>query len=48
MINIKLGQLYGFNNQEELLQCMENMKLIGFSDEEINQMLEESKQKERN
>jgi len=48
MISLELGELYGCDSQEELLQCIENMRSIGFSDEEINQMLEESKQKERN
>lgn len=43
MINLELGQLYGCNNQNELLDAIDNLKAIGMSDEEINKILERSK-----
>lgn len=43
MINLELGQLYGCKNYKELLDAIDNLKSIGMSDEEINEIIERSK-----
>lgn len=43
MINLELGQLYGCNNQNELLDTIDMLKAIGMSDEDINEILNRSK-----
>lgn len=43
MINIKLGELYGMNNEKELMQTVETMKIMGMSDADIQKVLDRSK-----
>ena len=47
MVCMKLGELYGFDNWEELWKAVELLKLLGFSDEEINEVLERSETKQK-
>ena len=45
MICMELGELYGFDNWEDLWEAVENIRSMGLSDEEINKILERSKTK---
>lgn len=45
MICMELGELYGFDDWGELWKAVELLKLLGFSDEEINEVLERNKTK---
>lgn len=44
MLNLKLGELYGFDSIEELLEAIDNMQRMGMSDEALNKILERSEQ----
>ena len=46
IIIIELGQLYGCNNQKEVLDTIYNLKAIGMSDDDINEILNRSKEGE--
>jgi hypothetical protein len=39
MINLKLGELYGFKTQAELMEAIDNCKSIGMTDDAINAVL---------
>lgn len=45
MINLKLGELYGFETQAELIEAIDNCKSIGMTDDAINAVLERSERK---
>lgn len=47
MLNLKLGELYGFDSIEELMEAIDNMQRMGMSEEALNKMLERSEQKEK-
>jgi len=44
LLNLKLGELYGFDSIEELLEAIDNMQRMGMSDEALNKILERSEQ----
>lgn len=44
MLKLKLGELYGFDSIEELMEAIDNMQSMGMSEEELNKMLERSEQ----
>lgn len=48
MINLELGNNYGCDNQDELLATIESLKSMGMSDEEINEILNRSNDKNDN
>ena len=48
MINLELGNNYGCDNQDELLATIESLKSMGISDEEINEILNRSNDKNDN
>ena len=48
MINLELGNDYGCDNQDELLATIESLKSMGMSDEEINEILNRSNDKNDN
>jgi DNA-binding transcriptional MerR regulator len=48
MINFELGNNYGCDNQDELLATIESLKSMGMSDEEINEILNRSNDKNDN
>lgn len=43
MINLEMGQLYGMNNEKELMQTIKELKDIGMSDNDIQVILDRSK-----
>ena len=43
MITLEIGQLYGMNNEKELMQTIEELKNIGMSDNDIQVILDRSK-----
>lgn len=43
-IKLELGELYGCKDYKELMQSIEDARALGFSDEEIEKILERSKQ----
>ena len=43
MINLELGELYGFENEEELMDGIKEMQRVGLDDDFINAVLERSK-----
>lgn len=43
MINLELGELYGFENEEELMDGIKEMQSVGMDDDFINGILERSK-----
>lgn len=45
MITLELGELYGMDNVEELMQAIKELQDIGMSDSEIQAILERSKNK---
>lgn len=45
-IKIELGELYGCKDISELMHSIDCMKKMGFSDDEINEVLERSKKRE--
>lgn len=48
MINLELGELYGMDNVEELMQTIKKLQDTGMSDSEIQAILERSKNSEDN
>ena len=48
MINLELGNNYGCDNQDELLATIESLKSMGMSDEEVNEILNRSDDKNNN
>lgn len=48
MINLELGNDYGCDNPDELLATIESLKSMGMSDEEINEILIRSNDKNDN
>ena len=48
MINLELGNNYDCDNQDELLATLESLKSMGMSDEEINEILNRSDDKNDN
>lgn len=45
MINLEIGNNYGCDNQDELLATIESLKSLGMSDDEINETLNRSNDK---
>ena len=43
-IKLELGELYGCKDYKELMKSIEDAKNLGLSDEEIEKILERSKQ----
>ena len=43
MITLELGQLYGMNNEKELMQTIKELKNTGMSDNDIQVILDRSK-----
>ena len=48
MINLELGNNYGCDNQDELLATIESLKSMGMFNEEINEILNRSNDKNDN
>jgi len=44
LLKLKLGELYGFDSIEELMEAIDALQDMGMSDEELNKMLERSEQ----
>lgn len=44
LLKLKLGELYGCDSIEELMEAIVLMQSMGMSDEELNKMLERSEQ----
>ena len=44
MITLEIGNLYGMESQEQLLQTIKELKEIGMTDEQIQEILERSKE----
>lgn len=44
-INIELGNLYGMNSEKELMETIEELRGIGMPDEEVQKILDRSKDK---
>ena len=42
-VNLELGELYGMNSIDEVMQTINDLKEMGMTDEEINEVLERSK-----
>lgn len=47
-INLEIGELYGMQSINEVIETISEMKKIGMSDDEINIVLERSKGKAQN
>lgn len=47
MLKLKLGELYGCDSIEELMEAIDALQDMGMSDEELNKMLERSEQGEK-
>ena len=45
MITLEIGQLYGMNNEKELMQIIKELKNTGMSDNDIQIILDRSKTK---
>ncbi len=45
MITLEIGQLYGMNNEKELMQTIKELKNTGMSDNDIQIILDRSKTK---
>ena len=43
MITLEMGQLYGMNNEKELMQTIKELKNTGMSDNDIQVILDRSK-----
>lgn len=43
MISLEMGQLYGMNNEKELMQTIKELKNTGMSDNDIQVILDRSK-----
>ena len=43
MITLEMGQLYGMNNEKELMQTIKELKDMGMSDNDIQVILDRSK-----
>ena len=46
-IKLELGELYGMDNIKQVMQTIEELKQMGMSDEQINEILERSKNGKR-
>ena len=44
MITIELNELYGMENEKELMNTIQELKAIGMTDEEIQECLNRSKE----
>lgn len=44
MISIEMGELYGMTSPEKLIESIENLKNIGMSDAQIQEVLDRSKE----
>ena len=47
MIKIELGELYGLKDEKELMETINNLRRTGFSEEEIQNILNDSASEER-
>lgn len=48
MITLDMGQLYGMNNEKELMQTIKELKNTGMSDGDIQVVLNRSKSESEN
>lgn len=46
-IKLEMGELYGMNSIDEVMQTISDMQMIGMSDEDIQAVLDRSKGKEK-
>lgn len=44
MITLEIGQLYGMNSEKELMQTIKELKNIGMPDNDIQVILDKSKE----
>ena len=44
MINLELGQLYGMDSEKELMETIRELRKAGMPDEEIQKILDRSKE----
>ena len=45
MLTLELGELYGMKDVKELMQTIQELQRMGMSDDEIQKILERSKDK---
>lgn len=44
-IKLEMGELYGMNNIIEVIEAITDLKMIGMSDDDIQKVLERSKER---
>lgn len=44
MINLEINELYGMRNEKELNEAIQTLQEMGMTDEQINKILEDSKE----